>query len=345
MMGDCRQIAPVVVKGTIPQIISAHMFTSPIWPKVEVFKFTKNLRLQGLEDGVDPQDNDAVQHLAKQIAFTDMLLKIGDGNSYDINVQLMQEDEETCTSTVRLPLIKIFSNEEEALQFLHPNGFHFATMHRRAILATTNASGDRWNTVIQRMNPEAVLHELLSADVFNEVDDVNGILRHMVDETVLNRFFKNGVPSHKLLLKKNDICLILRSYSKKEKIATNTRVRILKITTFCVQVETLTNNPQVVNLNRVRFQFRLPFGRSYSMVRTQFPLRLAYCMSYNKAQGQEYAKTLVDITSQAFSHGHAYVACSRVRDVNDIAFFAPDEDIADGAAILQNVVYPSLLLP
>ena len=57
----------------------------------------------------------------------------------------------------------------------------------------------------------------------------------------------------------------------------------------------------------LRFKFRLPFGRSFELLRTQFPLRLAYCMTINKSQGQELQHCCLDLRSPPFSHGHLYV--------------------------------------
>jgi hypothetical protein len=49
------------------------------------------------------------------------------------------------------------------------------------------------------------------------------------------------------------------------------------------------------------------------MMRCQFPLRLAYCTTYNKSQSQIFHQVLLDATGEPFSHGHLYVAMSRIR--------------------------------
>jgi hypothetical protein len=39
------------------------------------------------------------------------------------------------------------------------------------------------------------------------------------------------------------------------------------------------------------FKFRMPYEKSYQLTRRQFPLRLAYAMTYNKSQSQTFSKS------------------------------------------------------
>ena len=80
----------------------------------------------------------------------------------------------------------------------------------------------------------------------------------------------------------------------------------------------------------MRFKFRLPYGQSFQLVRTQFPLRLAYCMTYNKSQSQTLRKVLLDTIGEPFAHGHLYVAMSRNRNFSDIRMY-----------IHENMTHPS----
>ena len=53
------------------------------------------------------------------------------------------------------------------------------------------------------------------------------------------------------------------------------------------------DNRKYFNIPRIKFTVTLPYGRSIAMQRVQFPLRLAYAMTYNKSQGQEYSQGTV----------------------------------------------------
>ncbi|KIJ05188.1 hypothetical protein PAXINDRAFT_93785 [Paxillus involutus ATCC 200175] len=56
--------------------------------------------------------------------------------------------------------------------------------------------------------------------------------------------------------------------------------------------------------------------------RRQFPVRLAFCMTINKSQGQSVQYVGLDLRTPVFSHGQLYVALSRARipDVSRLLF-------------------------
>ena len=167
-----------------------------------------------------------------------------------------------------------------------------------------------------------------------------------MNERTLNTFNKNGVPPHNLILKVNDICMITRALMA-DILPSNARVKIIKISQKLVWVLTIMEKePPVVALPKIRFKFRMEYGQSFTMMRTQFPLRLAYAMSYNKSQSQTLLRTLVDCTEMPFAHGHLYVASSRVRSPDNIAYFFQDgnELVAlHKKSVVTNIVYRSLI--
>jgi ATP-dependent DNA helicase PIF1 len=58
----------------------------------------------------------------------------------------------------------------------------------------------------------------------------------------------------------------------------------------------------------------------FEFKRLQYPVRLAFAMTINKAQGHR------------FSHGQLYVACSRVGNPSDLLVYTPE-------AKTKNIVY------
>ena len=212
----------------------------------------------------------------------------------------------------------------------------------------TNVQVDKWNSKVQKLNPNSSV-TLLSKDQFSDTDDPHGILAKMITENVLNQFVGDGssIPPHSLLLKKNDICILLRSVNKREKFTTNTRVRIVEIRRHTIRIALADENQpgNFMELSRFLFEATLPYGKSYKMTRRQFPLRLAYAMSINKAQGQTLYKAAIDLTSPCFTHGQLYVAMSRIQDASNTMILVDTEhaDIENNVILTTNVVYDEML--
>lgn len=55
-----------------------------------------------------------------------------------------------------------------------------------------------------------------------------------------------------------------------------------------------------------------------SFKRIQFPVKLCFSMTINKAQGQTLGTVGVDLRSPCFAHGQLYVACSRVGKASNL---------------------------
>jgi ATP-dependent exoDNAse (exonuclease V) alpha subunit len=80
---------------------------------------------------------------------------------------------------------------------------------------------------------------------------------------------------------------------------------------------------------------------AYIISRIQFPLRLYFIMTINKAQGQSFHRVGVDSRAPPFSHGQSYVAMSRVTNVRRFSILTLPPDAGNGYnGILKKIVYP-----
>ncbi|XP_029341402.1 ATP-dependent DNA helicase PIF1-like [Acyrthosiphon pisum] len=70
--------------------------------------------------------------------------------------------------------------------------------------------------------------------------------------------------------------------------------------------------------------------------RLQFPIRLAFAMTINKAQGQTMYICGLDLENPCFSHGQLYVACSRVGEPSSLFILAKDR-------LTKNIVHQLVL--
>ena len=341
--GDDGQIAPVVVNGKRLDTSRASIITHPLWRKFTVFKFTKNLRLLGIERSLDMSNEEHVQFYERQKLYATILEQIREGNKFSDEVQFVYNDLATGTTHIRLPTCKYITDKNEAVRFLYPHGFGTENLHDRAVLCATNEDVDEWNSTVQDLNPN-VPRTYVSHNEFKDIDDPKGILKSMLTEDACMFYHQNGVPDHRMTFKVGDICFVMRTLNRKEKLANNTRVIITQLHDRIIKVFTIEDFPREFIIPRIRFHVKLKFG-GFTLIRTQFPLRLAYAMTKNKSQGQSIPVSLDDVRHPPFSHGHLYVSTSRATDVDMKAFFCNIDQVMDGAVVVANVVYPELLLP
>ena len=76
-------------------------------------------------------------------------------------------------------------------------------------------------------------------------------------------------------------------------------------------------------LHRINFQFSFA---DVKVTRRQFPVRLAFCATVHKSQGQKLKKIVVDFRTNFFSTGQVYVALSRTRKARDVLLFFHESD-------------------
>jgi hypothetical protein len=82
-------------------------------------------------------------------------------------------------------------------------------------------------------------------------------------------------------------------------------------------------------------------GLSFSFRRCQFPVRLAFALSINKAQGQSVRYIGLDVRVPVFSHGQLYVALSRATCSRNVKILLPSNAAENTTS---NVVYNEILI-
>ena len=78
----------------------------------------------------------------------------------------------------------------------------------------------------------------------------------------------------------------------------------------------------------------------FTLKRRQFPVRLSFAMTINKAEGQSVKFVGIHLISSVFCHGQLYVALSRATSSEKVHILLPDSTHTKTA----NVVYSEVLL-
>ena len=82
---------------------------------------------------------------------------------------------------------------------------------------------------------------------------------------------------------------------------------------------------------------------AFELQRRQPPIRVAFAMTINKAQGLTLRRVGVHVGEDVFSHGQLYVAFSGWGDPVNLCVFGPPPE-ADGAVWIKNDVYQEVLI-
>ena len=159
------------------------------------------------------------------------------------------------------------------------------------------------------------------------------------------------MPPHRLQLKVGVPIMLLRNLNAALGLANGTRLVVQHASPNCIQASIATGRQQgtSVLIPRLCIQpsdSRLPFPLN----RRQFPIRTAFAMTINKAQGQTFQRVGIFLPRPCFSHGQLYVAMSRVGTPDAITILALPEPGAgtaarggECAAATPNVVYREAL--
>jgi len=118
-------------------------------------------------------------------------------------------------------------------------------------------------------------------------------------------------------------------------IFNGTRLSVKKMMNNVIEATILTGKFKGEDVLLPRIPM-IPTDMPFKFKRLQFPVRLAFAMTINKAQGKLLQVCGLNLENPCFSHGELYVACSRVGKPSDLFVYAPDGKT-------RNIVYPTAL--
>jgi ATP-dependent DNA helicase PIF1 len=288
--GDFRQVLPVVVRGTRAQITDATLLKSYIWDNVRRIRLTQNMRAK----------ND--------IWFADYLLRIGNGTEKtfgDDYVQLPDDIIVEWSQDSTKNAKKIISEDNsignlirQVFPKLEANCTSADYMRERAILSTTNEHVDAVNAIMIERFPG-------NEKVYYSFDSVDDDSRNNYPLDFLNSITPNGLPPHELKVKKDCPIILLRNLDPHNGLCNGTRLVIRGFQNNTIDVKIVNGQHAGTRI----FIPRIPMSPSedlslpFKFKRKQFPIRLSFAMTINKAQGQTIPNVGVYLPEPVFSHG------------------------------------------
>ena len=298
--GDFRQVLPVIPKASRAQNVSAVINRVYFWDKVRAFQLKQNMRVQ----------NTANQENRRELQeFADWLLEIGNGNMENLEFPEHMRQGSIDNLMNEIFPCGILNNQQEKIPI------------NRAILASVNTEVEEINNkIVNRMEGEEFVY--LSRDALIDEDN-NARNNQNYPTEFLNAQSPSGCPQHRLVLKNGCPVILLRNLDVSRGLCNGTRLWIRRCNNRVLEAEvaTGTHAGDIVFIPRIPIHAsdpNLPFRFS----RVQFPVRLAFAMSINKAQGQTLDKVGLYLQRPVFSHGQLYVALSRATRPNGLHVFS-----------------------
>ena len=151
----------------------------------------------------------------------------------------------------------------------------------------------------------------------------------------------NGAPPYMLTLKIGGKFMCIRNLNPKRGIINGTMMEIVAIGNRHLQCRILTGKSTGSIEFLLKNAFTIPpeaSGLPFTVVRQQYPIIPAYCLTVHKAQGQTIARCGLIFESDPYTHGQLYVALSRVSSWDSLHVY-----MHEGQSDIRNVVLKHLI--
>ncbi|XP_075658767.1 uncharacterized protein LOC142628586 [Castanea sativa] len=223
---------------------------------------------------------------------------------------------------------------------LQNHAYNARYMVDRALLIPINKDVDKLNEKIITQFPgeEQKLYS------FDEVEDDT---QHLYQQDFLNFISPGGLPPHILRLKKGAPIMLLRNIDPKVGLCNGTRLLCRGCFNNVIDAKILTGQyaRTRVFLPRIPLKTTENVHLSFVMIRRQFPIRLSFALTINKAQGQTIPNVGIYLPDHVFSHDQLYVALSRGVSQSTTKLLVQKGTIPGEEGVhTKNIVYKEILL-
>ena len=139
-------------------------------------------------------------------------------------------------------------------------------------------------------------------------------VRKPTSTELLNTLQPNGMPRHTIKLNVGVPIILLRNVSRSAGLMNSTQLVVTACLRYSVQATILTGTRKGSSgyIPRINLTPAQDAELGLHFIRHQLPIKLAYCITVNKSQGQTLKVVVLLLKVPVFFHGQAYVALSRV---------------------------------
>ena len=173
------------------------------------------------------------------------------------------------------------------------------------------------------------------------VDKVDKDTSHVYPTEFLNSLNASGLPLACLTVKPGCPLMLLCNIDPSNGLCNGTRMVLLEVRQMVLRCHILGGDhaSKVVFIPRMTLE---PSSEALpiDLTRRQFPVRLAFVMTINKAQGQSIKNVGIDLRVPVFSHSQLYVALSCCTTPDRIRVLFPEDSDSTST---KNVVYKEIL--
>jgi len=347
MGGDFRQVLPVMPHCSREDVVSHSLKESPLWRGgfVEVVALRRNMRAQTAD-----------------AAWREYLLQVGDGevpisDALGPNVIRLRDDivapqDWTLSDLVSHTYPNLAAVSKSVLQE-DTREEDMAYFCERAILSPRNLDVDALNLEILKSFPDATKVTYYSEDSVDASTPDEALLWPL---DFLNSLTVSGLPPHELTLCPGAVVMLIRNLDVDKGLCNGVRAVVVRTHRYVLDLLLIsgTNKGSRVYVPRLSLAPKSP-DLPFVLRRKQFPVKLAWGMTINKAQGQTLARVGIYLPRPVFTHGQLYVALSRacgpefVRvliEAGELQFHITEDDdeTAEPGTYTLNVVWKEALL-
>ncbi|KAL5702604.1 DNA helicase [Ranunculus cassubicifolius] len=195
---------------------------------------------------------------------------------------------------------------EEIFPNLSYNARNREYIAERALLTPLNDCVDELNDRVLRSFPGDEV-------TYYSFDSVQDDPRNLYQPEFLNSLSAGGLPPHKFVLKLDAPVMLLRNINPAKGLCNGTRLLCRGFDRNMIYAEFVTGHAagNIEFIPRIPMKSANDLNLPFQLLRKQFPIRLSFALTINKAQGQTIKNVGIFLPQPVFSHGQLYVALSR----------------------------------